>query len=154
MKEIQKKIREFLDERPPVTADMDDTVASVIKKMRDEHVGCVLILESDRVKGIYTDRDVLNFMAREDAAPDNVTINSVMTRNPECLRAGDCITYAINMMSVGGFRNIPIVDGHGHPVGVLRVRKVVEHLSDLVSEIGLAGHSPTDGSEWFDVGGG
>lgn len=154
MREIQKKIRAFLDGKPPVTAAMSDTVASVINKMRDEHVGCVLILDSERVKGIFTDRDVLKFMAGKDAAPEDVAISSVMTRDPECLSADDYITYAINMMSVGGFRNIPIVDADGRAQGVLRVRKVVEHLSELVSEKGLGEHSPTDGSEWFDVGGG
>ena len=77
-----------------------------------------------------------------------------MTRDPETLCADDCVTYAINMMSVGGFRNIPIVDQDGRPEGVLRVREVVSHLSELVSKEGLGEKSPKDGSEWFDVGGG
>lgn len=59
-----------------------------------------------------------------------VPVKSVMTPNPETLEPEDSIAFALNKMSVGGYRHIPIVDG-AKPVGVLSVRDVVDFLVDL-----------------------
>ena len=57
----------------------------------------------------------------------------VMTRNPETLEPDNSIAFALNKMSVGGYRHIPIVEGD-KPIGVLSVRDVVDFLVDLFPE--------------------
>ena len=54
-----------------------------------------------------------------------------MTPDPECLTPGDRIAYALNKMSVGGFRHIPLVDEDGRPVGVVAMRNIVDFVVDL-----------------------
>jgi CBS domain-containing protein len=51
-----------------------------------------------------------------------------MTAEPECLRDDQTIADVLQMMSVGGFRHVPIVDADGRPVHVVSVRDVVEFL--------------------------
>ena len=42
------------------------------------------------------------------------------------------------MMSVGGFRHIPLVDGEGRPTGVVAMRDVVDYIVDLFPRRGPA----------------
>ena len=49
-----------------------------------------------------------------------------MTPQPDTLNASATIAYALNKMSLGGFRHIPVVDAAGKPTGVLSVRNIVD----------------------------
>jgi CBS domain-containing protein len=51
-----------------------------------------------------------------------------MTSDPETLLVRSPVASALNMMSVGGFRHIPVVDDEHRPVFVVRVRDVVEFI--------------------------
>ena len=78
-----------------------------------------------------------------------------MTPNPVTLRTDDCISYAINKMAVGGFRNVPIVDAGGTPVAMLDTRDVIAHLSDLFDALAeQRTERGDDDGEWDDIGGG
>jgi CBS domain-containing protein len=57
-----------------------------------------------------------------------------MTRAPETLRPSDPVAYAINKMSVGGFRHVPLVDGAGRPAGLVSAGDLLEYLVELCPE--------------------
>ncbi|MGZ0171150.1 MAG: CBS domain-containing protein, partial [Planctomycetales bacterium] len=50
------------------------------------------------------------------------------TPDPQALRSTDELVYALNLMSVGGYRHVPIVDETGRPVAVVSMRDIVEHI--------------------------
>lgn len=116
--------------RDPILIDASATVADAVKSMNDHHTGCVLVGRDGKLIGIFTERDVLTkdfFRADSHTVP----VESVMTPNPETLEPEDSIAFALNKMSVGGYRHIPIVEADGKPVGVLSVRDIVDFLVDL-----------------------
>jgi CBS domain-containing protein len=51
-----------------------------------------------------------------------------MTADPEVLPVRGTIAHALNKMSIGGFRHVPVVDENHHPVFVVSVRDIVEFL--------------------------
>ena len=44
------------------------------------------------------------------------------------------IVYALNTMTVGGYRHIPIVDDTGAAIAVLSMRDVMEHIVEFYSD--------------------
>lgn len=119
--------------RDPITVEADATVADAVEAMNDHHIGCVLVLREGRLVGIFTERDVLTKVVfKHDAAL--TPIESVMTPRPEVLELDGTIAYALNMMSVGGYRHLPVVDRDGRPVAVLSVRDIVDYLVQLYPE--------------------
>ena len=115
--------------RDPILISATSTVADAVKSMNDHHTGCVLVGKDGKLIGIFTERDVLTKdFFRADS--HTVSVESVMTPKPETLEPDDSIAFALNKMSVGGYRHIPIVDA-GKPVGVLSVRDIVDFLVDL-----------------------
>jgi CBS domain-containing protein len=55
-----------------------------------------------------------------------------MTPNPESLTDDDQILYALNRMTIGGYRHIPLTDLEGHLTGVISVKDIVEYLVSIV----------------------
>src|SRR5262249_15537768 len=82
--------------------------------MREHRVGCVLVVEGEPLTGILTERDLL---LKLDGATLTAPVRALMTPEPEVLAMEDPIAYALNKMSVGGFRHVPLVDREGRPVG-------------------------------------
>jgi CBS domain-containing protein len=94
--------------------------------MNREKFGALLVTRAGRLTGIFTERDVLNKIAGRGLDFSTIVVKTYMTPDPETLGLDDMIAYALNMMSVGGYRHVPLVDGDHRPVGMVSVRDVVE----------------------------
>lgn len=110
------------------------TVGEAIEKMNRRRVGCVLVVKNDRLVGVFSERDVLTKLIGRSQSIEKTTVGDVMTPEPECLTLEDGIAYALNKMSVGGFRHIPLVDEEGRPTGVVAMRNIVDFIVDLFPE--------------------
>ncbi|MCS7045101.1 MAG: CBS domain-containing protein [Gemmataceae bacterium] len=116
--------------REPILVDAASTVVAAVAAMNEQRIGCVLVTRNGKLVGIFTERDVLQKVIFQ---PDNRSwlVESVMTPDPETLEADATIAFALNMMSQGGYRHIPVVDRTGKPIPVVSVRDIVNFLVDL-----------------------
>jgi CBS domain-containing protein len=116
----------------PLVFEGTATVTEAVHAMKRDHSGCVLVTEDGTpdsgVSGIFTERDVLFRIVDRGRDPAQLTLAEVMTPNPETLSLRSSIAYALNKMSVGGFRHVPIVDDARRPAFVVAVRDIVEFL--------------------------
>ena len=142
MRRLQKTIEELGWTRQVPHMTRTDRVAFAFEAMsRDAH-DCVLIMDGDRICGIFTSRDFLNRVAAQRGDARAIALGDVMTPAPRTLRPRDPVAFAINWMAVEGFRNVPIVDDAGRVLGVLTVWDVMRHLGDLFAEIESAPRPP------------
>jgi CBS domain-containing protein len=116
--------------RAPVLASPDTPVGEVVRQMNKGSSGCVLVVESGRLAGIFTERDLLRLVERE-TNPTLLPVGKVMTRDPETLRPHDGIALALNKMTEGGYRHVPLVDDESRPVGVVSMRDIVRFIVSL-----------------------
>jgi len=118
--------------RRAVTVSPHTTVTEAMRLMKSEHWSCVAITDdgtrNSKLIGIFTERDVLFRVVDRGRNPAALPIEEVMTTDPETLSVRSSIASALNMMSVGGFRHIPVVDDEHRPVFLIRVRDVVEFI--------------------------
>lgn len=148
MQRIQKTIAEFVI--PAIRPG--DKVTKAIRLMKNRGSDCALVVEENRLVGIFTERDFLYRVIAEKRLPSETLVRDVMTPEPETLKSGDSIAYAINRMVLRGFRNIPIVDEDGRPISVLNIRHIMEHMNEVFAELDTTRTSQVD--EWTDIGGG
>ena len=106
------------------------TIGEAARIMKELRVGCVLVEEAGTLLGIFTERDILTKLVGTGYDPAKVQVDGVMTRNPETLTPEDPIAFAVQRMSVGGFRHLPLVDSMGRPIGILSVKDVVDYLAE------------------------
>ena len=116
----------------PLIFSMTATVTVAMRAMKRDHCGCVVVTDDgtpdSKVTGIFTERDVLFRIVDQGRNPAQLPLAEVMTPDPDTLSVRSSVAYALNKMSVGGFRHIPIVDAEYRPAFVVSVRNVVEFL--------------------------
>ena len=108
----------------PPTASLREVIAA----MQKAHAAAAVVSENGRVTGIFTERDILYRivgLALNEEAP----IGEVMTRDPKTLTPEDRIADAIRLMTDRGYRNIPLVDAAGRPVGMISARGIMEFIA-------------------------
>jgi len=122
----------LLPSRPPLAMSEDESVKDAMQGMKRRHRGCVLITQDGSLRspliGIFTERDVLLKVIDCGRNPATIPLSDVMTRDPESLPIDAKLAWALNMMSVGGFRHLPVTDERGWPAFILSVRDIVEFL--------------------------
>ncbi len=116
---------------PTAVVGADANLAEAIAAMQKERRGCVLVVDGEKLAGIFTERDVLLKVAGLSIDLKQAKVADYMTRDPVSLPAEASVAFALNRMVVEGFRHIPLVDDHGRPVGVVSMRELIEYLSEF-----------------------
>lgn len=105
-----------------VSLGKEATVRSACSLMAQKRVGAMLVVEKNRIVGIFTERDALNKVLAGNLDPDKTMLAQVMVANPQTIRADKPLGYALQYMVDGGFRHVPVVDQNGAPVGMVSAR--------------------------------
>lgn len=111
-----------------VAIPLGTTIGEAARVMKERRIGCVLVENGGKLVGIFTERDILTKLVGTGYDPARVQVDGVMTRNPETLTPDDPIAYAMQIMSVGGFRHVPLVDADQRPVDILSVKDIVDYV--------------------------
>jgi CBS domain-containing protein len=115
--------------KQPTTVTEDATLAACIAMMQERRIGSLLVVDARGVlTGIFTERDCLMKVLGKVHDTARVTVKEFMTPDPISERADVSLAFALNLMSNGGFRHIPIVDQDKMPIGVVSVKDVVDHI--------------------------
>ena len=130
---MQEKMSEAsigrLSPRTPVTVPPTATVREAIEMLCRHHIGCVLIGDDREIVGIFSERDALMRIAHCLADVADEPVSNYMTAAPEQLDASSPIAFAMNRMSVGDFRHLPI-QRNGRTEGIVSLRDVLAFLSE------------------------
>jgi CBS domain-containing protein len=117
----------------PVCALPNDSVRSVLRALQAQRTGAAMIAEDGKLVGVFTERDALRLLA--DGASLDMPVSEVMVCNPVTVHKNDTVARAISLMSVGGFRRLPIVDNQGNVEGVLKVSSLLHYLVEHFPKI-------------------
>lgn len=120
--------------QPPLMVSASTTLADTIHLMQRERRASVLVMEGDRLVGIFTERDVLMKVAGQPLDIVHTPVSASMTPDPFTLPADANVAFALNKMVLEGFRHIPLVDDDGRPTAVVSMRNLIEHLGDIYSK--------------------
>jgi len=119
--------------QPALTVPASTTLADAIHLMQREKRACVLVMENDRLAGIFTERDVLLKVAGQPLDLLRTPVTASMTPDPFTLPADANVAFALNKMVLEGFRHIPLVDDAGRPTAVVSMRNLIEYLGEIYS---------------------
>ena len=127
--------------RRVVTAYPETNLAEVARSMRNEHVGCVVIIDVERKPmGLLTDRDIVVETLACGVDPRIVTAGDIMTAGPVTVPAEQDSAWALKVMRDRGVRRLPVVDESGRLAGIVALDDVLESaatgLYDAVQALG------------------
>jgi CBS domain-containing protein len=109
----------------------DEMVVEAARRMRDRHVGDVVVADSQRRPiGILTDRDiVVGVVAHAPDRLSSLTVGDVMTAPLVTMRATDSIEAALDIMRARGIRRLPIVGPDGQLEGIVTFDDLMRRLT-------------------------
>jgi CBS domain-containing protein len=120
-----KQIAELIEGRPLILAESSENVREVAKRMSQQNIGAVAVLDSGKLVGVFSERDVMARVVVPGLNPDSTPISKVMTRDIVVGAPHDDVDKALQKMSVVGCRHLPVVDD-GTLVGMISIRDLLE----------------------------
>lgn len=96
------------------------SVRDAARLMAEHACGCVLVMNGDRLLGIFTERDALRQVLALDRAP-TTPVSEVMVADPDTVDAATPVTEALRMMDEFHYWHLPVVRD-GAVIGVVSIR--------------------------------
>jgi CBS domain-containing protein len=123
--------------RDVVTATTDMTILDAARLMRDQHVGCLVVIatKDDRIEpvGMLTDRDIVIEVIAEGIDINQVTVGDIMSYAVLKVPEDESIFDTAQRMRARGVRRVPVVSNTCSLVGILAFDDILEMLSEELS---------------------
>src|SRR4051812_39748485 len=120
-----RQIGQMIEGHPLIHAELSERVRDVAKRMSKENVGAIAVLDSGRLVGIFSERDVMSRVVAEGLDPDKTLVSKVMTKDIVVADLKDSVDSALSKMHSVGCRHLPVVKD-GNLVGMLSIRDLLE----------------------------
>ncbi len=120
------RVRDIIHNRELFSVEEQQTVSDVARRMADLHVGAILVLDGDQLRGVFSERDLMHrvVLARRD--PAHTPVAEVMSRDLATVDELASIEEAMETMRRCGCRHLPVMRG-SKVVAFLSMRDVMNH---------------------------
>jgi CBS domain-containing protein len=100
-------------------------LSAAIKILGERKIGAVLVMSNGRIEGILSERDIVRVLGERGAAVLDEPVSAVMTRKVISCRQTDTVSAIMEMMTLGKFRHLPVVEGE-RVVGLISIGDIVK----------------------------
>ena len=126
-----------LDYDHPVIVSSAMKAGDVAQQMKSAQSGCALVLQDGKLIGIFTEHDLLRRFTSTTASGatnslswgSDSPVSELMSRNPETLHEHDSVAAALNKMSIGQYRHLPVQRTDGS-YAVASIKSVLKYIAN------------------------
>ena len=131
---FSQRIRSVMERKKLLVAPPQTTVSNAAKLMAKKNVGAVMVVEDERLIGIFTERDVVFRVIAQGRDSHTTALADVMTTAPYTVDPERSFGYALLLMHENGFRHVPVVE-EGKLIGIVSARNALDpELEEFVAE--------------------
>lgn len=94
------------------------SVADAVAVMNQHKVGSVLVMDGERLTGIFTERDVLYRVVAQGREPAGTPVSEVMTAEPKTVTSDMTVDETLAFISERRCRHLPVTED-GRLVGLI-----------------------------------
>ncbi len=110
----------------------DSTVYEALQQMAEKNVGALLVLESRRLAGIFSERDYARKVILKAKSPTDTLIREVMTDQLITVTPDQSIEACMELMTEKHIRHLPVLEG-SEIAGVISIGDVVKSIIEQQS---------------------
>ncbi len=107
------------------SVEPESKLSVAIKLLGERKIGAVLVMNSGRIEGILSERDIVRVLGERGASVLDEPVSAVMTRKVVSCRPADTVAAIMEMMTLGKFRHLPVLEGE-KVVGLISIGDVVK----------------------------
>jgi signal-transduction protein with cAMP-binding, CBS, and nucleotidyltransferase domain len=110
--------------RGVVSCGPAEDVLSVARRMCDAGVGAIVVLEGERLVGIFSERDLMTRVVVAHRDPSTTPVSAVMTREVSTAEIDDKVDVCEQKMLRTGCRHLPVL-AQGRVIGMISMRDLL-----------------------------
>lgn len=134
-------VAEILKSKPEAkvfSVSPSDSVLSALKLMADKRIGALLVMEGERIAGIFTERDYARKVVLLGRASIDTPIREVMTSAVRFVHPSNSAEQCMALMTENRLRHLPVLEGE-RVVGLVSigdlVKSVISAQQFIISEM-------------------
>ncbi|MEO8629621.1 MAG: CBS domain-containing protein [Betaproteobacteria bacterium] len=127
-----KTVKEILNSKrySLLSITPSETVLDALKLMAEKEVGALIVLEDERLVGIFSERDYARKVILFGKASKDTLVREIMTQKVVCVRPEQSVEDCMALMTDKRVRHLPVLQDK-HIVGVISIGDVVK---EVISE--------------------
>ncbi len=115
----------------PVTIGVDASVAEAAARIREKHVGSLIVVQDGRPTGIVTERDIVTKVAAEDRSSKATSVREIMSSPLVAVHPHQEVAEAAKVMAARKIRRLPVIQ-EGKLVGMLTENDIIRVWPQLI----------------------
>lgn len=105
----------------------DTKVIDALRTLTEKHIGVVLVMDGERLMGIFSERDFVRLAVKTGSFTPDVCVEEVMTKQVYFVKFETTVDECMALMIEKRIRHAPVMDGK-MVVGVVSIVDVVRAL--------------------------
>ena len=112
--------------KPLTTVAPTDTVMTAIVLMRERDIGAVMVVDSNRLIGMFTERDCLHKVSSLGLNPKDLKVRDVMSVKVRFVMPDMEVSQCLALMTERFFRHLPVLDEQENILGIVSIGDLVK----------------------------
>lgn len=105
----------------------DASVYEALEKMAEKNVSGLLILENNKLVGIFTERDYARKLVLKGRFSKDTKVSDLMTKNVLYVETENTVEDCMKLMTAKRIRHLPVLD-NGKLVGIITIGDLVKQI--------------------------
>ena len=105
----------------------EDTVFEALQTLAGYDVGALMVMEADRLVGVFSERDYTRKIALQGLNSKETTVAEIMTRNVLSVKPSTDTSDCMTLMSEKKIRHLPVLDG-SKVLGMISIRDIMDDI--------------------------
>ena len=107
------------------TITPDTSVFEALKRMADRNVGALLVVEGEKLAGIFSERDYARKVILKGKASREIPVDEIMSTRVVFVRPNQTIDECMALMTEKRIRHLPVLQS-GKLIGLISIGDVVK----------------------------
>lgn len=103
----------------------DSSVYEALKMMAEKDIGALLVMDKNKVKGIFSERDYARKVILKGKSSQNTAVSDIMTSEVIYVSAEQTVAECMEVMTANHIRHLPILD-KDELIGIISIGDVVK----------------------------
>ncbi len=110
-----------------VTVTPDALVAEALQLMAEKNIGAIMVLDKGKPVGIFSERDFVREVARDQCITLKLPVETYMTRELYCVTPSSSMDECMAIMTNKHIRHLPVMEGD-ELVGIISIGDIVKNM--------------------------